>query len=131
MLQTTDNGRQRWMEHCEMYEDWAVKLLDEVPADQATLAAKILTVVSLVQGRTQSVIVPNPNAPGVQMNRWSRWRKSLRIPHALSGPKHPLLARSAARRRAAIGVIGACEGRGASVATPAYYQSPHRNLRGW
>ena len=25
--------------------------------------------------RAQSVIVPNPNAPGVQMNRWSRWRK--------------------------------------------------------
>ena len=23
----------------------------------------------------QSVIVPNPNAPGVQMNRWSRWHK--------------------------------------------------------
>ena len=40
----------------------------ETEPEQAQQAARGYTL-------PQSVIVPNPNAPGVQMNRWSRWRK--------------------------------------------------------
>ena len=38
----------------------------------------------MCRGVPQSVIVPNPNAPGVQMNRLSRWHKFANMPHVIT-----------------------------------------------